>query len=404
MNTLDSADKRWLLPEGIEEVLPEQAAALEIVRRQVLDLYATWGYQLLITPMVEFLESLQTGTGKDLDLQTFKLIDSLSGRMMGVRADITPQAARIDARLIKTKQPVRLCYLGTVLRAYPDIPGGTRAPLQLGAELYGHAGMESDVEVIELMLETMKQLEIERYILDLGHVGVYRGLAKQAQLDSDQEQALFEALQRKAVPDINDLLTEWRVPNNLHTMMSALANLHGGVEVLAQAQALLAGAHASVKIALQELRQIAERLQKNRPELALHFDLSELRGYNYQSGVVFSVYLPGQGQEVARGGRYDPIGQGIGRSRPATGFSADLKTLMRSASRLTPFVAKKPIFAPCAVDESLQDLILALRTMGEIVLCELPGQEGDALSMGCDRILVQTGGEWELTPINAKLN
>ena len=409
-STLDN--NRWIMPEGIEELLPDQVARLESLRREILDMYKLWGYQLVTTPMIEFIESLQPGRSKDLDSHTFKIIDSMTGRMLGVRADMTPQVARMDSRLLNTEQPTRLCYLDTVLRAYPDGLGGTREPLQLGAELYGHAGIESDIEIVELMLESINLIGPEQYALDLGHVGIYRGLAKQAGLNEQQENQLFDALQRKAIPEINALLGEWQIENTLHTMMSSLANLNGGVEILDQARAILNSADSSVKKALTELEEVAQQLMQTKPELRLHFDLSELRGYDYQSGIVFAVFVQNYGYEVARGGRYDNIGQAFGRSRPATGFSIDLKVLTRLVPEQTKNKQAKPIFAPCEIPdddwqaqkEALQDMVLALRTMGEQVICELPGQQGDAKSMGCDRILVNEEGEWEIKPINNRFN
>ncbi len=409
-NSIDN--KRWILPDGIEELLPAQVARLETLRRKILDMYKLWGYQLVTTPMIEFIESLQPGGNKDLDSHTFKIIDSMSGRMLGLRADMTPQVARIDSRLLNTEQPVRLCYLDTILRAYPDGLGGTREPLQLGAELFGHNGIESDIEIIDLMLETIALIGPERYALDLGHVGIYRGLAKQAGLTEQQETLLFDALQRKAIPEINSLLGEWNIDNKLHTMLSSLANLNGGVDVLDQARAILNSAGQSVKKALTELEEVAQQLMRRRPEVKLHFDLSELRGYAYQSGIVFAVFIQNYGYEVARGGRYDNIAKVFGRSRPATGFSIDLKILANLVSEPETSMDKKPIFAPCnnpgegeqSQKESLQDMILALRTMGEQVICELPGQVGDAASMGCDRVLVNEEGEWEIKPLNNRFN
>ncbi len=403
MSELEVTDDRWLLPEGIEEILPEQAKILESARRELLDTYESWGYELVITPMMEYLESLQAGTGKDLDLQTLKVIDSQNGRMMGIRADITPQAARIDAHSLNRTTPTRLCYLGTVLHAYPNSLGGSRSPMQVGAELYGHAGVESDIEVIELMLETMKLLGIKNYHLDLGHVAIYRDLAKQAGLDTRQEMELFEALQRKAIPDINRLLTEWKVDNRMHTRLSSLAKLSGGVEALNQAKTLLSNAGETVNTALEELEKIAIKVNQRRPEVPIHFDMSELRAYNYQSGVVFAVYVSEHGQEIARGGRYDEISKDIGGSRPATGFSADLKTLLNISSKTQVKRSnQKTIFAPYGDDESLQDMIVALRATGEKVISELPGQKGDAQDLGCNHILVQKEGEWEIQAIKKK--
>jgi len=404
MSELEVTDNRWLLPEGIEEILPEQAKNMEKIRRELLDLYESWGYELIIPPMMEYLETLQTGTGKDLDLQTLKVIDAKNGRMMGLRADMTPQVARIDAHSLKRDTPTRLCYLGTVLRAQPDSLGGSRSPLQVGAELYGHSGIESDGEIIEVMLETMKILGIKNYHLDLGHVSIFRDLAKQANLDTRQEAELFEALQRKAIPDINQLLSAWKIDNRLHTRLASLANLSGGVEALNKAKALLSNAGDAVRDALGELEQIALRVHQRQPEVKIHFDMSELRAYNYQSGVVFAVYVPGYGQEIARGGRYDDIGKGFSRSRSATGFSADLKILIALSPKNNEAISNnKIIFAPYITDgedvESLQDMIVALRATGETVICELPGQVGDAKLMGCSHYLVLQEGEWEIVSI-----
>ncbi|MDH5435659.1 MAG: ATP phosphoribosyltransferase regulatory subunit, partial [Gammaproteobacteria bacterium] len=218
---------RWLLPEGIDEILPPQAEQLEVMRRQLLDMYKSWGYELIMPPFVEFLDSLLTGTGNDLDLQTFKLTDQVTGRTMGVRADMTPQAARIDAHSLKREGPVRLCYMGTVLRTRPETQGGTRSPLQIGAELYGHSGVDSDVEVLQLMLETLKVAGVKDVHVDLGHVGIFRGLARQAELNSDQEAAMFDALQRKALPEINVLLAEYGVASKIQDMFKALVELNG---------------------------------------------------------------------------------------------------------------------------------------------------------------------------------
>ena len=403
MSELELTDNRWLLPDGIEEVLPDQAKVLEAVRRQLLDMYASWGYELIITPMMEYLESLLTGTGQDLDLQTLKVIDRLNGRMMGIRADITPQAARIDAHLLNRDQPVRLCYLGTVLRAQANSMGGSRSPLQLGAELFGHSGVESDIEIIELALETMHALGIHRCHLDLGHVGIFRQLASQAKLTERQEAQLFDALQRKAIPDINQLLSEWKIDNRMHTLISSLANLSGGSETLNQAKALLSKVSPEVTQALEQLEQVALKINQRRPEVHIHFDLAELRAYNYQTGVVFAIYVPGVGQEIARGGRYDNIGNCFGRARSATGFSTDLKALLNLASESKMTAAtEKVIFAPYVDDESLQDMIVALRATGEKVICELPGQTGDARVMGCNHVLVAHEGEWEIEPIRKK--
>lgn len=384
--------ERWLLPEGIDEVLPPQARILERVRRDILDLFHRWGYDLVIPPFIEYLDSLLTGTGTDLDLQTFKLTDQLSGRMMGVRADMTPQVARIDAHRLRRDEPVRLCYLGTVLRTRPDGADASRSPMQVGAELYGHSGADSDVEIIRLMLEMLRTVGIAQEIhLDLGHVGIFRGLARHAGLSAQQEAELFDALQRKARTEINDLIASV-ADAQAKDMLARLIDLNGGVEVLAQARAALRAAPSTVHAALDNLERIAGQLQRQSGSLTLYFDLAELRGYQYQTGVVFAAYVPGHGQEVARGGRYDDIGRVFGRARPATGFSADLKSLIALGAHTE--VPVRGIFAP-AIDDSVLNLTVArLRESGERVVCGLPGQTGNARTMHCDRVLKSQGNEW----------
>ena len=326
-----TAEDRWLLPEGIEEILPPAAGRMERLRRELLDLYESWGYELVTPPLIEFLDSLLTGTGNDLELQTFKLTDQLSGRMMGVRADMTPQVARIDAHLLKRAGPVRLCYMGTVLRTRADGFGGSRSPYQAGVELYGHRGHESDLEVLMLMLETLQTAGIDAVHLDLGHVAVFRELVRQAGLDREREGLLFEALQRKALPEIRQQLAVWALPAPCEQALLALAELNGGPKVLDEADLRLAAAGEAVRDALAMLRRLVAALLRRWPELPIHIDLAELRGYRYHTGVLFAAYVPGQGQAVAQGGRYDEIGQVFGRARPATGFSTDLATLLSLA-------------------------------------------------------------------------
>ncbi|MCW8957392.1 MAG: ATP phosphoribosyltransferase regulatory subunit [Gammaproteobacteria bacterium] len=391
--------ERWLLPQGIEEALPEQAARLEALRRNLLDMYASWGYQLVMPPFIEYLESLLTGTGHDLDLQTFQLVDQLTGRAMGIRADMTPQVARVDAHRLKKDTPNRLCYIGTVLHTRPDGFGGSRSPLQVGAELYGHAGIASDLEIISLMLETFKQASIDKLVLDIGHVGIFRGLATQAGLNDDQEATLFEMLQRKAVPEITDFLKQLDIPDDCRQMLASLPELHGGESCLDQASSALAAADDSVKQALDYLKQVADKLKQSHIAVDLHFDLSELRGYHYHTGILFAVFVPGQGQEIARGGRYDDIGRVFGRARSATGFSTDLKSLVNLSNNQSTNAASSAIFAPTRDDSSLGTVIAELRAQGEIVIVELPGQLGDAAAMGCNRQLVQRDGQWSVEGI-----
>lgn len=392
-------EERWLLPVGIEEILPPQAGVLESLRRDLLDLYESWGYELVIPPLVDYLDSLLTGTGHDLDLQTFKLTDQLSGRMLGARADMTPQIARIDAHHLRNDVPTRLCYLGTVLHTRSDGFAGTRSPLQIGAEIYGHSGAESDAEILRLVMLTLAVAGIEDVYLDLGHVGIYRGLARQAELDAHQETALFEALQRKAIPEIEALIRTYGLTAEPARMLLALAALNGD-DALDRAGSELAAADTPVRTALDHLRRVADETREWLPDVPVHFDLAELRGYHYKTGVVFAAFVPGWGQEIARGGRYDDIGRVFGRARPAVGFSTDLKGLLRlgrgSETRSVP-IGK--VFAPWSADPDLQREITRLRSDGQRVVTELPGQGCTARELGCSERLVEEGAGWVLVPV-----
>ena len=391
------SEDRWLLPEGIEEILPPAAGRLERLRRELLDLYESWGYELIVPPLIEFLESLLTGAGDDLELQTFKLTDQLSGRMMGVRADMTPQAARIDAHRLKRNGPVRLCYMGTVLRTRADGFGGSRSPYQAGVELYGHRGYESDLEVLTLMLETLRAAGISEAHLDLGHVAIFRELVRQAGLNMEQERVLFEALQRKALPEIHQHLAEWTLPAPCREWLQALATLNGGPEALDEADARLAASSPGVREALTMLRRLVGALREQWPDLPIHVDLAELRGYHYHTGILFSAYTLGQGAAVAQGGRYDEIGQVFGRARPATGFSTDLATLLWLGA--APEVVATGIYAPSLGDAGLEEQVVRLRRQGERVIRALPGAEVEPRTLGCDRRLAQQGGQWVAIPL-----
>ena len=317
---------------------------------------------------------------------------------MGVRADMTPQAARMDAHQLRRDVPTRLCYLGTVLHTRPDGFASSRNPLQIGAELFGHAGAESDVEVLCLMMETLKQTGINDLYLDLGHVGIYRGLARQAGLDRAAEQALFDALQRKAVPEIQALLAELAVQEPAAGMLASLAELNGD-DAIERAKQRLTEANQEVQDALHYLEEVAKMIQQRLPNVPLHFDLGELRCYHYQTGVVFAAFVPGRGQEIARGGRYDAIGKMFGRSRPATGFSADLKTLLQIGKWQTPQPDGERIYAPWSDDAALLQTVEDLRTQGRCVICALPGQTGAAAEMGCNKILKKQDNSWIVSSI-----
>ncbi len=385
-------DERWLLPEGIEEVLPRQARALEGLRRKLLDIYDRWGYERVMPPLIEYLESLLTGTGNDLDLQTFKLTDQLSGRMMGIRADMTPQVSRIAACHLQQDAPLRLCYMGSVIKTRPDSFAGSRSPLQLGAELYGHSGVESDIEILCLMIETLHQSGIPQPYIDLGHVGIYRGLAQQAGLNRMQEATLFDALQRKARPEIEACLADWNLDDSIAGMLLALVDLNGGDEVLQQAKEQLQGTGEAVSAALKNLAAIAAGLRQQQPQLNLHYDLAELRGYHYHTGVVFAAYVPGRGLAIAQGGRYDEIGEIFGNVRPATGFSTDLKVLVETVPEADNHLSA--IFAPPDKLPELMQFIRELRGQGERVIQALPGQKGGAVEMGCEREIMNDGKGW----------
>jgi len=314
---------RWLLPEYIEDILPAEAARIERLRRAILDLFAEAGYELVMPPLIEYVDSLLTGTGHDLDVRTFKVVDQLSGRMMGLRADITPQVARIDAHLLNRKGVTRLCYCGSVLHTRPAGPAATREPIQIGAEVYGHAGVESDLEVQRLLCRALALARVKKVRLDIGHVAVFRALVHAARAGAELETELFEALQKKDLPALRGLTRA--LDAKLRAALLLLPELYGGAEVLALADKKLP-AMPQVKRALATLRALAKACP-----VPASFDLAELRGYHYHSGVVFDAYCEGVAGTVGRGGRYDEVGKAFGRARPATGFSIDLRSLAAAA-------------------------------------------------------------------------
>ncbi|MFV1996373.1 MAG: ATP phosphoribosyltransferase regulatory subunit [Acidiferrobacterales bacterium] len=389
-----SSPERWLLPEGIEEVLPPEARQLESIRRRVLDLFVSWGYEPVMPPLIEYLEALLTGVGKELDLQTFKLTDQLSGHTMGLRADITPQAARIDAHYLKRKGPARLCYIGPALRTRPDDFGGTREPLQLGAELFGHSGPASDAEALRLMLEMISVVGIDKVHVDLGNVGLFRGLTTSAGLDRKQEWELFEAMQRKAESEIRTMLEVWQVKDSSKTMLLALTTLNGSSEILVEARKIFASAPKPVLEALDNLDEVVRLIKRDLPAQELFIDLAELSGYGYHTGIVFSVFVPGHGKAIANGGRYDGIGEAFGRNRSATGFGADLRHLNRLAANSDDVLTG--ILAPNEDDAALRKTMVQLRAAGDRVVQLLPDQEVIEEELGCDRKLVKSGSKWKV--------
>lgn len=386
-------DSRWLLPEGIEELLPAEARTIERMRRELLDLCDRWAYELVIPPLVEYTESLLIGLGPDLDLQTFKLTDQISGRSLALRPDITPQVARMDAHSLRREGPSRLCYAGSVLHTRARSPLASRSPIQVGAELYGDVSLAADIEVVSLMLEMLRVAGVGQITLDLGHVGIFRSLMEHLALPDALASELFEALQHKSDPTIRALLAGSGLEAGQKAILGRLAGLNGGSEVLDEAEVLFAHGPAGIAGALRALREVADAVQQRAPDVALHFDLCELHGYHYHTGLVFAAYAPGQGEALANGGRYDDIGQVFGRARPATGFNTDLKALLRLA-RAQPVAQSAAVFVPHAVAEAAWEEMQRLRALGE---CVVPGLPGEMPPARCDRELRPlTGGGWEL--------
>lgn len=374
----------WLLPENIADVLPSEARKIEELRRAILDNFHLYGYELVMPPMLEYVDSLLAGAGPDMELRTFKLIDQLSGRTLGLRADMTTQVARIDAHLLNRNSVTRLCYAGSVLHTRPHGLHATREPFQIGAEIYGHAGLEADAEIQELALATLSLAGFRHVRLDLCHVGILRAL-----LDSDEdarrdEALLYAALRAKDVPSLQALTVSYA--EQTRAALLALPSLYGGVDVITRARQALPPL-AGINQALDEL----DVLIKLAETADVAIDLADLTGYQYESGVMFALYVPGLPNAVARGGRYDHVGETFGRARPATGFSLDLREL----ARLLPSAERKhAIHAPWSKDSTLKERIIALRQAGEIVIQSLSGSEHDQDEFECDRALVLEGDNW----------
>jgi ATP phosphoribosyltransferase regulatory subunit len=383
----------WLLPEGVSDVLPAEAARLESLRRRLLDRYAAWGYQLVFPPLMEYLDSLLTGSGHDLELMTFKITDQLTGRMMGVRADITPQVARLDAHVLPVAGPARYCYAGTTLNTRPAALAASRCPVQIGAELYGYAGVAGDIEILRLMLETLAIAGCKSIQLDLGHVAIFRSLARVAGIDGRDEAFLFDIYQRKAVAELKEFFAARQLSAATAARFEGLLKLAGDASVLTAARQLLKDVAPEIDAALEALETVAAALASSHPDVALYFDLTELRGYHYHTGLVFAAYAPGARAELAKGGRYDHVGEAFGRARSATGFSADLKNLLDC---FTEAAATAVIYAPAGDDAALREAIAVLRAQGERVVQALPGDASSAKSCGCTRELKLSGGQWTL--------
>jgi len=382
--------RNWLLPESIEDILPAEALHIEVMRRQIIDLLLVHGYQQVTPPMLEYVESLLTGSGSDMDLHMFKVIDQLSGRMMGLRADMTPQVARIDAHLLNCEGITRLCYAHSVLHTIPSSITKTREPLQIGAELYGHSGLESDLEIQQLMLQCLAISGVNSIHLDLGHVAVFRSIIKDAGVSTEIENQLFNTLQAKDISTLRTLCAD--LDKATRDALLLLPELYGDEKIFEEARKWLPN-HLEIKTALDELEMVGEELSKLVDTVA--FDLADLRGYHYHTGMVFAAYSRGCSNAIALGGRYDEIGRAFGRSRPATGFSMDLRELSRLVKQ-APY--PKGIRAPYMKDnEALDKAISTLRDAGKIVIVALPGQQG--VTLDCDRQLILRNGEWVVEAI-----
>lgn len=376
----------WLLPENIADVLPSEARKIEDLRRKLLDNFRSYGYELVMPPMLEYLESLLTGAGQDMDLRIFKLVDQLSGRTMGVRADMTTQVARIDAHLLNRRSVTRLCYAGSVLHTRPSGLHATREPLQIGAEIYGHAGLEADAEIQELVLASLVLAGISQVRLDLCHVGVLRAIIAEDDKARNQDAALFSLLESKDIPGLTTLSRNFSLQTR--EALLALPGLYGDATVIDRAREVLPKL-AGITRALDELALLV----KQAADASVTVDLADLRGYHYHSGAMFAAYVPGLPNAVARGGRYDHVGEAFGRARPATGFSMDLREL----ARLMPGAERKQaIRAPWGTELALRQKIEELRRAGEVVIQTLPGHENEQDEFDCNRAVVFENGNWIL--------
>lgn len=389
----------WLLPAGVEELLPGEALRLEQLRRTLTDLCSLWGYDLVSPPLLEHLDALLESGGEDLELETFKLVDHVSGRQLGIRADMTPQIARIDAHVLNEQGPTRLCYAGPVLRARTSQELDSREQFQLGAELYGSESTRADVEVVELMMQCITACGFDRPHLDIGHVGVFRAMASCARLDRNMESTLFDALQRKSIPDLKSIVAGLDIDDELASALVSLPALRGPVSGLPAALERVSRACPMVSTAAENLRAVVDGLERGQMDTEMNFDLSELRGYHYHTGVVFSAFIEGHGREVARGGRYDDVGAVFGRARPATGFSLDLRQVIKleNGGRTRP----STILAPAVTgDAELERMVRELRAGGERVVRALKDGE-DRAPDSCDRRLLWRDSCWQVVPATA---
>jgi len=388
---------RWLLPDGIEEILPEQAIGLERLRRRLVDGFQSWGYDYVIPPLFEFTDSLLAGASEDLSLQTFKFVDQLSGKTLGLRADITPQVARIDAHSLGYEGVTRLCYAGHVAYTRSRSLHGARTPVQAGIELYGASGIEADCEVLSMLLETLELGGVGDAVIAIGHVDIYRSLASAAELDELQQEELFELLQSKAASALGSWLQVNVASPQLRTWLLELVNLSGGIDALERASELFAGGPQALVEAVDSLRKLASELTSRYPTANLYFDLGEQIGYHYHSGIVFAAYYSGYGAAIASGGRYDAIGEAYGRARPATGFAVDLTALCRVAS---PAVEEAMgIFVPASLQATNWSDIQALRAAENRIVLGIEGQNAPEAHQNCDRIAIEQNGSLQVTSL-----
>ncbi|ARU28944.1 ATP phosphoribosyltransferase regulatory subunit [Cellvibrio sp. PSBB006] len=386
---------RWLLPDGVEEILPAEAKSIDHLRRRLLDLYSNWGYDMVIPPLLEYTDSLLIGLGRDVDLLTFKVTDQLTGRTLGIRADITPQTARMDAHSFNRAGANRLCYAGHVVHTKPKNPLATRTPIQAGVEFYGEAGMSADIEVVSLLLESLILSGLPALHIDLGHVGIYRALANAARLSDAQEEEFFDLLQRKAMAEIHAWVNANIADTAIAELFVALPGFAGDKSILAAASKrfmLIAPAAAD---AVEQLAAVARIIEQRYPQAELYFDLGELRGYHYLTGLVFAAFAPGYGNPIASGGRYDHIGEVFGRARPATGFAVDI-TALSKLGLLTQFQVQG-ILAVASDDPRQWEAIQALRAKGERVICA--ENLAAAAALHCDRQLIVSKGIYEVVPL-----
>ena len=386
---------RWLFPEGVEEILPAEAKAIDTLRRRLLDLYSTWGYDMVIPPLLEYTDSLLIGLGRDVDLLTFKVTDQLSGRTLGIRADITPQTARMDAHSFHRTGANRLCYAGHVVHTRPKNPLATRTPIQAGLEFYGEPGIAADIEVVSLLLESLAVAGLPRQHIDLGHVGIYRAIAASAGLTKVQEETFFELLQRKATTEIRTWVEANIRDSVTANLFLALPGLAGDKSVLQKAKALFSGLQAA-QDAVEQLLQVAEIIEQRYPSAELYFDLGELRGYHYLTGLVFAAFAPGYGNPIASGGRYDHIGEVFGRARPATGFAVDITAISKLG--LLPRASLRAIAVIESTDPLQWQAVRDLRLQGERVVNV--GATSDFEELGCNRQLVLQDGRYQVQAID----